>query len=258
MTVEATRPPGSDLPPPEDYGERWAEIYDQHPSHPTAEDAEPAADLLGRLASGEPALELGIGTGRVALPLADRGTAVSGIDASPAMLEKLRRKPRAERIQAVVGDIRDHHLPGRFGLVYAVFNTVLMVPTQAGQVACFRNAARHLDPGGHFVVEAFIPEFPKLALTESTQVRSVDDGGAWLLGMRHDAVAQLIFTEAIRIDANGLQRYPIALRYAWPAELDLMAELAGFELVDRHGGWRGEPFVAGSRNHVSIYRLRQG
>lgn len=251
-----TEDPTVPIPDAEDYGERWAEIYDLHPSHPTAADAEPAAEFLRELAGEDgAALEFGIGTGRVALPLAARGVRMSGLEASQSMLDRLLEKPGAETIHAVLGDIRRDRLPQRFGLVYAVFNTVLMVPTREGQLATFRNAAAHLDADGFFVVETFIPEFEKLALSESTQVRSVDDDGAWLLAMRHDPVRQFIAAEAIRIDQGGTRRYPITLRYAWPSELDLMAELAGFRLVRRNGGWRGEPFVSSSRNHISVYRL---
>jgi hypothetical protein len=245
----------SGLADPADYGDRWAEIYDMHPAHPTAEDAEPAADLLSGLAGSGAALEFGIGTGRVALPLAARSVAVSGMDVSRAMLERLAEKPGADEIHAVVGDIRRDRVDGRFSLVYAVFNTVLMVPSQADQVACFRNAAAHLEPNGFFVVEAFVPEFEKLALSESIGVRRVDDEGAWLLAMRHDPLQQLILSEAIRVGASGTHRYPIAVRYAWPAELDLMGELAGFSLVERFGGWGREPFDTTSRDQVSIYRL---
>jgi SAM-dependent methyltransferase len=243
-----------ELPDPADYGERWAEIYDDHPVHPTAEDAEPAADLLAELAGSGAALELGIGTGRIALPLAARGVAVVGVDASPTMLDLLAAKPGAERIQAVLGDITDVHVEGRFSLVFAAFNTVLMVPTQSGQIRCFENAAAHLEPEGHFVVEAFVPEFEKLALSESVQVRKVDDDGAWLLAMRHDPLEQLIASETIRAGADGMRRYPTTLRWAFPPELDLMARLAGFSLVDRYESWSRAPFTKESRNQVSVYR----
>src|SRR4051812_31137532 len=244
------------LPDPAEYGERWADIYDSYPAHPTAEDAEPAAELLGELAAGRAALEFGIGTGRIALPLVARGVEVAGIDASQAMLDRLAAKPGAEAIRAVVGDISRDRVEGRFGLVYAAFNTVLMVTSQPDQVRCFQNAAAHLEPGGFFVVEAFIPEFQKLALSESTTVRQIDAEGAWLLAMRHDALEQLILSETIRIGPNGTERYPIALRYVWPPELDLMARLGGFALLERVADWRRAAFTAASRNQVSVYRLQ--
>lgn len=242
-------------PAPHAYGDRWASIYDTYPAHPTEADAEPAADLLAPLAGGAAALEFGIGTGRVALAVAARGITVRGIDASAAMLEQLACKPGGDKIDVVTGDITTCRAAGTFGLVYAVFNTVLMVLTQEGQVQCFRNAAAHLSRGGHFVVEAFIPEFTKLAGTGADLVRSIDDEGAWLLSTRHDPLAQLISSDAIRIGPGGVQRYPTTLRYAWPAELDLMAQLAGFRLVSRYSDWRRAPVTAQSRNQVSIYQL---
>jgi SAM-dependent methyltransferase len=250
-----TRSDAIDLPDPADYGERWAEIYDSYGAHPSAEDAEPAADLLAELAGSGAALEFGIGTGRIALPLAGRGVAVAGVEASPAMLDLLAAKPGAERIQAVLGDITEVRVDGRFSLVFAAFNTVLMVPTQQGQIRCFENAAAHLEPGGHFVVEAFVPDFEKLALSESIQVRQLDDEGVWLLAMRHDPLEQLIFSETIRAGEGGTRRYPITLRYVFPSELDLMARLAGFSLVDRYESWSRAPFTKDSRNQVSVYRL---
>jgi Methyltransferase domain len=245
----------TDKPAAHVYGDRWASIYDAYPAHPSAEDAEPAADLLTPLAGGAEALEFGIGTGRVALAVAARGVTVRGIDASVAMLEQLARKPGGDKIDVVAGDITTCRMEGMFGVVYAVFNTVLMVLTQEGQVQCFRNAAAHLSSGGHFVVEAFIPEFTKLAGTGADLVRSIDDEGAWLLSTRHDPLAQLISSDAIRVGPRGIQRYPTTLRYAWPAELDLMARLAGFRLVSRYSDWRCAPLTADSRNQVSVYQL---
>jgi SAM-dependent methyltransferase len=242
-------------PAAHEYGDRWAGIYDAYPAHPSEQDAQPAADLLVPLADGGAALEFGIGTGRMALALAARGVTVCGIDASAAMLDQLARKPGGDTIQVITGDITTTRVDGVFGLVYAVFNTLLMVLTQDGQVECFHNAATHLSPGGHFVVETFIPEFTKLAGTGADLVRSIDDDGAWILRTRHDALARLIHSDAIRIGSGGTQRYPTVLRYLWPAELDLMARLAGFRLVARYGDWRRAPLTVESRNQVSVYRL---
>jgi SAM-dependent methyltransferase len=240
-----------------EYGEKWADIYDAYPAHPSAADAEPAADLLAPLAGAGEALEFGIGTGRVALALCARGVRVTGIEASPAMLRRLAEKPGADKVTAVVGDITTTRLNSSFDLVYAVFNTVLMVATQDGQVKSFASAAAHLRPGGHFVVEAFIPEFTKLAGTGADLVRSVDEDGAWLLRTRHDALAQIITSESVYVGTSGTRRYPTALRYAWPAELDLMARLAGFRLVERYADWRRAPLTPASRNQVSVYRLAE-
>ncbi len=238
-----------------EYGEKWAEIYDAYPAHPSAADAEPAADLLAELAGAGEALEFGIGTGRVAMALSARGVRVTGIDASPAMLDRLAGKPGAEKISAVVGDITATRVTGLFDLVYAAFNTVLMVLTQDGQVACFANAAAHLRPGGHFVVEAFIPDFTKLAGTGADLVRSIDEDGAWLLRTRHDPMAQIISSESVYAGAGGTRRYPTTLRYAWPTELDLMARLAGFRLAERCADWHRGQLTPASRNQVSVYRL---
>jgi SAM-dependent methyltransferase len=238
-----------------EYGEKWADIYDAYPAHPSAADAKPAADLLAPLAGAGEALEFGIGTGRVALALTACGVRVTGIEASPAMLRRLAEKPGADKVATVVGDITATRLTSSFDLVYAVFNTVLMVLTQDGQVKSFANAAAHLRPGGHFVVEAFIPEFTKLAGTGADIVRSVGEDGAWLLRTRHDALTQIITSESVYVGTGGPRHYPTALRYAWPAELDLMARLAGFRLVERYADWHRAPLTPASRNQVSVYRL---
>jgi SAM-dependent methyltransferase len=243
------------MPEAREYGERWADIYDAYPAHPSSADGKVAADLLAPLCEAGNALEFGVGTGRVALALAERGVRVTGIDASPAMLDKLRGKPGGDKIDVLVGDIVSTRVEGSFGLVYAVFNTVLMLLTQDGQVECFRNAAAHLQPGGHFVVEAFIPEFSKLAGTGADLVRSIDDDGAWLLRTRHDPMAQIIRSESVYVGAGGTRRYPTELRYAWPVELDLMARLAGLRLVERFADWNRTALTAASRNQVSIYIL---
>jgi hypothetical protein len=171
------------------------------------------------------------------------------------MLARIARRPGGRQVTSEVGDITELRLGRRFDLVFAVFNTVLMVPSQDGQVRCFRTAAAHLEPGGHFVVEAFVPDFTKLAGFESVQVRAVDDDGAWLLASRHDPLRQQIRNETIHVGPEGTRRYPILLRYAWPAELDLMARLAGFRLVDRFADWHRTPLTPAARNQVSVYRL---
>ncbi len=252
--IEPAVPP-TDGVDPAAYGERWVEIYDAYPAHPTAEDAEPAADVLADLAGDYAALEFGIGTGRVAIPLSARGVDVRGIDASSAMLQRLREKPGGGTIPVLRGDIRRDRMDGRYLLVYAVFNTLVMLLNQADQVSCFENAAKHLEPGGWFVVETFVPDFHKLTMRKSIDVKHLDRTGAWLLSMHHDPLRQLIFNESIRIDATGVQRYPVTLRYAWPSELDLMARFAHLHLVDRFASWLREPYEHTSRNQISIYRL---
>lgn len=243
---------------PAEYGQVWADVYDTYPGHPTAEDAEPAADLLRPLADAGAALEFGIGTGRIALPLAARGVEVHGVDASPALLARLADKPGGDKIRMVVGDMGTVRVDGHFELVYSAFNTLLMAPTQREQARCFGNAAAHLGPGGVFVVESFVPDPARIGRGRRQVVRQLDDAGAWLLETEHDPVSQVIVNCSIRVDARGVRRYPVTLRYSWPSELDLMAELAGFRLVERWADWSRTPYSADSRNQVSVYRLDPG
>jgi SAM-dependent methyltransferase len=238
-----------------EYGETWAGIYDDYPAHPTAADAEPAGEFLAKLAEGGPVLEFGIGTGRIALKVAALGTSVCGMDSSRAMLDRLAVKPGAEHIRTVVGDIAKDRFAGRFSLVFAAFNTVLMLPDQERQARCFQNAANHLKRGGVFVVETFVPDFAKLTQRRSHEIKDVDDHGLWVMTMRHDPLRQLIFNEAVRIGPGVVRRYPVVLRYAFPAELDLMARHAGFRLCERYADWRRTPFTESSLNQVSVYRL---
>ncbi len=237
------------------YGDEWAAIYDSYPAHPTAADAEPAAELLSSLAPRGRALEFGIGTGRIAIPLTDRGIEVTGIEASRAMLERMWSKPGGAGIPAIVGDISRDRAGGAFDLVYAAFNTVLMVTEQDGQVQCFENAASHLSPHGKFVVETFVPDFQKLTSLKSVNVRDVSDDGIWLLVMRHEPLRQTIMNETVLIGHDQIKRYPVSLRYVWPSELDLMARMAGFRLCARYQDWQRNRFTEASRNQVSVYQL---
>ena len=234
------------------FGERVAAVYDQHSGtmfDPAVVD--PAADTLAELAGDGEALEFAIGTGRIALPLAERGVRVAGIDNSEAMLARLQEKPGAERIATVAGDMAATRVDGEFSLVYLVFNTIFNLTTQDGQVACFENAAAHLRSGGRFVIEARVPELQRLPLGQTVLPWRADpDGISYYV---YDTVTQRLSGRHYDFVDGGVQANPIEMRYAWPAELDLMARLAGMRLQDRWGGWQREPFTALSPSHVSVY-----
>jgi SAM-dependent methyltransferase len=214
---------------------------------------EPTVDFLAAQARGGRALELGIGTGRVAIPLAARGVPVAGIDLSPYMLERLRAKPGAAGIDAVEGDFATTLLPGSFTLAYLVFNTITNLTTQDEQVACFENVARHLEPGGVFVMEVFVPILQKLPAGEvfrtfvHDRVRHSFD--------EYDVVTQVLYSHHYWHRPDGTYVVHSApYRYVWPAELDLMARIAGLRLVERWGDWDRSPFTAASEQHVSVWR----
>ena len=236
---------------PAAYGDRIAEVYDEWFAVPRNE--EDAASLLSELAGSGPALELGIGTGRVALPLARRGVEVLGIDASKAMLEKLREKLGGKQIKVSVGDLVDVGVEGEFRLVYAVFNTLFALLTQEDQVRRFANVARRLSGGGAFVVEAFVPDMGLFERGQRLATADVGPGHVVLDAVKHDPVGQRVTANQVVISEGGIRIYPVRLRYAWPSELDLMARLAGLRLRERWGGWGREPFTAASAGHVSVY-----
>ncbi|KUO08398.1 class I SAM-dependent methyltransferase [Streptomyces sp. DSM 15324] len=215
----------------------------------------PTVDRLAALADGGAALEFAIGTGRVAVPLAGRGVPVTGIELSRPMIGQLRTKADEKAIPVVVGDMATTRAPGTYTLVYLVFNTISNLLTQAEQVACFRNAARHLAPGGRFVIELWVPELRKLPPGTPATVWRSEPG---YIGLdTYDVLRQHVVSHHFRFGEEGrearLERSPH--RYVWPAELDLMAELAGFERESRHADWSGAEFTAESRSHVSVYRL---
>jgi SAM-dependent methyltransferase len=216
----------------------------------------PAVDALVALAGDGPALEFAIGTGRVGLALQQRGVEVHGIEFAPAMVDELRRQPGGESIAVVIGDMSTATTtaiaPGGFALVYLVFNTISNLLTQEQQVACFRNAAAHLAPGGAFVIETFVPELRRLGVGERFLAFDVSDEH---LGFdEYDTVSQLLVSHHadVRPGHEGVFRSPH--RYAWPSELDLMAQLAGLALESRWGDWAGAPFTAESTSHVSVWR----
>jgi SAM-dependent methyltransferase len=233
---------------PETYGERIADVYDDW--YGAVE--ETMVDRLAELAGGGAALELGIGTGRVALPLLQRGVEVQGIDASPAMVERLRAKPGGDRIPVTIGDLADLRAPGRFRLVYVVFNTFFALPTQADQVRAFRAAARCLAEDGRFVMEAFVPDVTRFERGQQVEATGVSLDAVSLDVTRFDPVDQTIVGQHVVISGAGIRLVPVSLRFCYPSELDLMAELAGLRLIHRWGGWDRAPYTGWGR-HVSVW-----
>ena len=214
----------------------------------------PAVDCLARLAGDGPALEFAIGTGRVAVPLSERGVPVTGIELSAPMIERLRAKAGPDTIPVVAGDMASAVAPGAFTLVYLVYNTISNLLTQSEQVACFRNAARHLRSGGRFVIELWVPELRTLPPGQPGTVGHSEPG---YIGVdTYDVLRQRVVSHHFRFgDGTQARLFRTPHRYIWPAELDLMAQLAGFELESRHADWSGAEFTADSPSHVSVYRL---
>jgi SAM-dependent methyltransferase len=234
------------------FGERAAAFYDERSSAMAApEVVDPVVDVLADLAADGAALEFGIGTGRIALPLAARGVAVAGIDSSEAMLARLRAKPGAQAIDAVLGDFADTRVDGEFSLVYLVFNTISNLVTQEAQVACLANAAAHLRGGGRFVVENGVPALQSLPLGQTVlPFRADPEGFSFDV---YDVVTQRFSSQHFYVVDGRIEAFPVEFRYVWPSELDLMARLAGLALEARWAGWRREPFTALSPAHVSVY-----
>jgi SAM-dependent methyltransferase len=233
------------------YGATWASVYDDQFD---ALDPAPAADFLASLAGGGRVLELGIGTGRVALPLARRGVAVAGIDASAAMVARLRAKPGGESIEVTVGDMAEVLVSGPFRLVYLVFNTLFGLLSQDRQADCFRNVAEVLEPAGRFVIECFVPDLTRFDRGQRVQTLAVTEQSATFEFSRHDAAQQRVTAQIVTLDQDGTHLRPVALRYSWPSELDLMARQAGLRLADRYASWDRRPFDSASGGHVSVYQ----
>jgi SAM-dependent methyltransferase len=236
------------------FDEQIAARYDEDSLHMSRPEVlGPAVDFLAQLSGDGTALEFGVGTGRIALPLSDTGVRVHGIDISEPMIEQLRGKPGADRIGLTVGDFATTRVGSSFRLVYLVFNTITNLTRQEEQVACFENAAAHLETGGCFVVELGVPALRRLPPGE--RVRAFD------LGPRHlgfdeytDFVGQILYSHHYWIEDGGLRTFSAPYRYVWPAELDLMARLAGMTLRERWAGWTREPFTDESPSHVSVWQ----
>jgi SAM-dependent methyltransferase len=239
------------------FGERVAARYDE--SAEVMSDAgavDPVIDLLVELAGGGRALELGIGTGRIALPLAERGVRVHGIELSKAMVARLRAKPGGEDVGVTIGDFTTTTVDGTFSVAYLVWNTIMNLTTQSAQVACFRNVAAHLEPGGSFVIEVGVPGLRWLPPGETFQVFHMSET-RWGID-EYDVARQGLTSHHFEVVDGRLERTSIPFRYAWPAEFDLMAELAGMSLRERWSGWKREPFTSESRKHVSVWEKPAG
>ena len=241
---------------PATYGDRIAGVYDRW-----VEDAgitsstDDAVAFIAELAGEGPALELGIGTGRIALPLAARGVEVRGVDASERMVAVLRSKPGGADIPVTMGDFAGVPVDGAYRLIFIPFNTIFGLLTQEDQLRCFRSAAEHLRPDGAFLIEVFVPDLARFDRGQRVQTTIVDSDRVLLDVSTHDPATQSVVSAHVMLTQSGTQLYPVRIRYAWPSELDLMARLAGLRLRERWGGWRREPFTAESQRHVSVYEL---
>jgi SAM-dependent methyltransferase len=239
---------------PEDhFGEEIAAGYDDSSDErfqPAA--IAPVVDLLAELAGDGAALELGIGTGRIALPLAQRGVEVHGIDLSSAMVARLRAKPGGDEIPVVLGDFATARAGGTFSLAYLVFNTIQNLTTQDAQVACFENVAAHLEPGGHFVIEVGVPNLRRLPPGETVRAFALEPTHVGF--DEFDVARQGLVSHHFELIDGAWRSHSVPFRYVWPSELDLMARIAGMTLVERWSGWRREPFTSESTSHVSVWR----
>jgi Methyltransferase domain len=217
-------------------------------------DEDETVAFLAQLAAGRPTLELAIGTGRIALPLAATGLRVDGIEQSQAMVDVLRSKAAGADIRVSMGDMAEVPVDGTYGLIYLVFNTLFNLLTQDDQVRCFVSVAKHLDDGGVFLVEAGVPDpFYVLRSGQYVDAEAVAVDHVTLDVARFDRVTQILDESHVRIGSDGITTTPIVTRYAWPSEIDLMARIAGLRLISREGGWKHEPFTASSERHISVY-----
>ena len=234
----------------ETYGQRIARIYDDLYEKVD----EDALDVLAELADGGRVLELGIGTGRVALPLRARGVDVYGIDASEEMIARMRAKPGGEDIPVTGGNFVNMDVDGPFNLIYVLFNTFFALLTQDDQVRCFQNVAQRLGPEGVFLIEAFVPDLRRFDRGQTVRATGVDVDEVHLESSRYDPLTQQVTSQHVILTEEGVRLFPVKLRFAWPAELDLMARLAGLNLGYRWEDWRRAPFTAKSEKHISVYR----
>jgi SAM-dependent methyltransferase len=240
------------------FPESVAAGYDAPGGVNAPEAVDPVVDVLEDLADGGPLLEFAVGTGRIAAPLAARGMAVSGIDMSRAMTARITGKPGGDKVEVTIGNMTTTRVDGQFSLVYLVFNTISNVTTQDGQVDVFRNAAAHLQPGGLFLVEVGVPDLRRLPPGQDSvpfRVEPGREGGGYLGFDQYDVVTQQFTSNHVTVTADGKGRFwRIPFRYAWPAEMDLMARIAGLSLKHRWAGWDRSPFTAESTTHVSVWQ----
>jgi len=235
------------------FGEHDAELYDRSTGEEfDAGVIEATVEFLAGLAGDGRALELGVGTGRIALPLAGRGIAVHGIDLSQPMVDELRAKRGGDAIQITIGDFSTVRVDGSFSLAYLVYNTIENLTTQDAQVACFENVARHLAPGGRFVIECAIPDLRRLPHGETSNVFDLTPSH-WGID-EYDVATQGLISHHFTRVGDQIEYSSGPFRYVWPSELDLMARIAGMRLVERWSGWRREPFTSDSRKHISVWR----
>ncbi len=235
---------------PSVYGERLAAVYDEW-FEPVPIDA--MIEFLAEAAGRGPALELGVGTGRIAVPLVKRGVEVHGIDISEAMTRQLRDKPGGHQVQVTIGDFADVAVPGKFSLIYVVANTFFNLISQKDQLRCFENAARRLTEDGMFVIGVMVPDLSRWNHGQRFATSHVSTDELRFVAALHDPVKQTIRSQNIVLTEDGIRMYPDLMRYAWPSELDLMAVIAGMALRERWGGWRREPFTSSSTKHISVY-----
>jgi SAM-dependent methyltransferase len=233
----------------ETYGERVAAVFDDWYGDYDAD----AINVLAELAGNGRALELGVGTGRIALPLLARNVEVHGVDSAPSMLSRLRAKPQGERVPVTLGNFADVSIDGEFAIVYVVFNTFFALSSQDEQVRCFRNVAKQLIPGGCFVIEAFVPDLRRFNGEQVNRATKVTADRVELDVGQHDSVEQRVNSQKVVITDGQINLYPVQIRYAWPSELDLMAQLAGLRLRERWSDWQRNPFNSESKKHISIY-----
>ena len=241
---------------PDTYGEKIADVYDELYGDVSAAAIETLAALAG---ANRRALELGIGTGRMALPLAAKGVEVHGIDASPSMVKRLREKPGGDQIPVTVDDFSNvgSVSGGPFDLVFCAFNTFFVLLTQEDQLRCVDGVSSLLTPNGVFVLELFVPDLSRFERHQPVLVGALKENDLQIEASHHETVTQRVSTRIVRIRDGNVQVFPIELRYAWPSELDLMARLAGMRLANRWSGWDREAFKAGSDRHISLYQ-REG
>lgn len=233
------------------YGDAIARVYDEW--FGDLPGTQQAIETLAELAGDGPVLELGVGTGRLAIPLAEQGLKVVGIDASRAMAERLAGKPGGDRVQVALGNFAEVPVEGRFRLIFVAFNTFFGLLSQEEQATCFGNVADHLTEEGLFVLEAFVPDPGRFNRGQRVETTAVERDWVRLTLSRHDPLGQRVQTQHIRLSAEGVELFPLQIRYAWPSELDLMARMAGLQLRDRWSGWTRETFTAQSHGHVSVY-----
>ncbi len=236
---------------PDTFGDLNAEDYDAlHDPGTTGL----AVELISEIAGDGRILELAIGTGRVALPLAAKGHRIEGIEGSPDMVAKLREKPGGSGIPVAIGDMADVDVEGPFDHVFLIYNTLFNLPDQDAQIRCFQNVSDRLTPGGSFLVEAFVPDFSGFESDQRVRTMRLDMDSVWIEAITHDRVTQRTEAQRLRITEGGMKMVPLPMRYAYPPELDLMARLAGLSPENRWGDWSKGAFTKDSGMHVSLYR----